>query len=95
MIIFSETVNDHYYYVSYVCVIMDAFTKEVLACYCSNSCDTDLVLDASNQLMKRYGSELKTDALIHSYQGCQYTNSKFVTILNYYNLRQSMFRHGN
>lgn len=87
--------SERAYYFSYVCVIMDAFTKEVLACSCSSSCDTDFVLEAVNQLMEKHGSELKTDALIHSDQGCQYTSSKFVTILNDYNLRQSMSRRGN
>jgi transposase InsO family protein len=84
--------SERAYYYSYVCVIMDAFTKEVLACTCSNSCDTDFVLDTVNQLMEKHGSELHTDALIHSDQGCQYTSSKFVAILNDYNLRQSMSR---
>lgn len=80
---------------SYVCVIMDAFTKEVLACVCSASCDTDFVLETVNQLIDNHRSELKTDALIHSDQGCQYTSSKFVTLINDHNLRQSMSRRGN
>lgn len=80
---------------TYVCVIMDAFTKEVLACVCSTSYETDFVLDAVNQLMADHGSELQTDALIHSDQGCQYTSSKFVTLLNDCSLRQSMSRRGN
>ena len=80
---------------SYVCVIMDAFTKEVLACICSASCDTDFVLETVNQLMDNHGSELKTDVLIHSDQGCQYTSSRFVTLINDCNLRQSMSRRGN
>jgi transposase InsO family protein len=80
---------------TYVCVIMDAFTKEVLACVCSASYDTDFVLDAINQVMDLHALELKTDTLIHSDQGCQYTSSKFVTLLNDFNLRQSMSRRGN
>lgn len=80
---------------TYVCVIMDAFTKEILSCTCSTSCETDFVLEAINQMMEQHGSELKTDVLIHSDQGCQYTSSRFVTLLNDYNLRQSMSRRGN
>lgn len=80
---------------TYVCVIMDAYTKEALACVCSSSCEADFVLDAVNQLMEKHGSELHTDVLIHSDQGCQYTCSRFVTILNDYGLRQSMSRRGN
>lgn len=80
---------------TYVCVIMDAFTKEVLSCVCSASCETDFVLDAINQLMELHGSELKTDVLIHSDQGCQYTSTRFATLLKDYGLRQSMSRRGN
>lgn len=80
---------------SYVCVIMDAFTKEVLACACSIYCDADFVLETVDQLMEKHGKELKTDVLIHSDQGCQYTSSKFSSILNDYGLRQSMSRRGN
>lgn len=80
---------------TYVCVIMDAFTKEVLACVCSSSCNTDFVLEAVNQLINNYGTQLKTDTIIHSDQGCQYTSSKFTTLINDNNLRQSMSRRGN
>lgn len=80
---------------TYVCVIMDAYTKEVLSCVCSVSCETDFVLETLNMLMEQHGSELKTDVLIHSDQGCQYTCSRFVTLLQDYGLRQSMSRRGN
>jgi len=80
---------------TYICVIMDAYTKEVLECVCSTSCETDFVLDAVEQLIEHHGQELRTDVLIHSDQGCQYTSSKFVAILNDCGLRQSMSRRGN
>lgn len=80
---------------TYVCVIMDAFTKEALSCVCSTSCETDFVLETLNQLIEKHGPELKTDVLIHSDQGCQYTCSRFVTVLNDLGLRQSMSRRGN
>lgn len=51
---------------TYVSVIMDAFTKEVLSCVCSTSYKTDFVLETVNQLLEKHGSELKTDTLIHS-----------------------------
>ena len=91
---YSHHANGHKKF-TYVCVIMDAYTKEVLSCVCSTSYETDFVLDAINQLMDLHGSELKTDALIHSDQGCQYTSNKFVTLLNDLGLRQSMSRKGN
>ena len=45
--------------------------------------------------MEKHSLELNTDVLIHSDQGCQYTSSKFVTLLSDCNLRQSMSRRGN
>lgn len=80
---------------SYLSVIMDAFTKEVLAHVVSYSCDVDFVLETIQQLMARHGSELKTDVLIHSDQGCHYTSNKFIDILKDAKLRQSMSRRGN
>ncbi|MCK9348180.1 MAG: IS3 family transposase [Sphaerochaetaceae bacterium] len=80
---------------TYVSIIMDAFTKEVLACVCSPSLSADFVLETVSLLMEQHGDELKTNTLIHSDQGCQYTSSRFTTILNDVGLRQSMSRRGN
>jgi transposase InsO family protein len=77
---------------TYLCVIMDAFTKEILAYSVSLSPDTDLVLVAVNLLMERHGGELKTDTLVHSDQGCQYTSHRFSEVLRNLELRQSMSR---
>ena len=64
-----------------------------------NSIDTsykvDFVLETVRQMTEKHGSELKTDTLIHSDQGCQYTSTKFTDILNDAGLRQSMPRKGN
>jgi len=80
---------------TYLCVIMDAFTKQVLSYVVSLSCETDFVLKAVNQLVEMHGPELKTDALFHSDQGCQYTCYRFVDILKNFNIRQSMSRKAN
>jgi transposase InsO family protein len=80
---------------SYLAVIMDAFTKEILAWVISMTCETDFILDMLEQLMENHGTELKTDALIHNDQGCQYTSSKFTRLLEDNGLRQSMSRRGN
>jgi len=77
---------------TYLCVIMDAFTKEALAYSMSISPDTDLVLAAVNMLIENHGSELKTDTLVHSDQGCQYTSHRFAEVLRNLELRQSMSR---
>jgi transposase InsO family protein len=80
---------------TYLCVIMDAYTKEVLAYTLSVSLEVDFVLATVNMLMEKHGSELKTDALIHSDQGCHYTSSKFIDIVGSSRLRQSMSHKGN
>ncbi len=80
---------------SYVSIIMDAYTKQVLACTCSSSLEVDFVLSCVNILMRDFGNELATDALIHSDQGCHYTSTKFIKIINDNKLRQSMSRRGN
>jgi len=80
---------------SYLSVIMDAYTKEVLAWVCSYSVDVDFVLETVCQLLEKHGDELETDTLIHSDQGCHYTSHKFIDIVRDSALRQSMSRRGN
>ena len=77
---------------TYLCVIMDAFTKEILAYSTGVSPDTDLVFAAVNTLIENHGRELKTDTLVHSDQGCQYTSHRFAELLKSLELRQSMSR---
>ena len=80
---------------SYLSVIMDAFTKQILAHVTSSSLEVDFVLLTIQILIDKHGSELKTNALIHSDQGCHYTSHKFIDIINDVELRQSMSRKGN
>jgi transposase InsO family protein len=80
---------------SYLAVIMDAFTKEILAYVISLTCETDFVLEMVEQLMAKHGAELKTDTLIHNDQGCQYTSINFTQLLEDSGIRQSMSRRGN
>ena len=80
---------------SYLSVIMDAYTKEVLAWVCSCSVDVDFVLETVSQLLEKHGAELVTDTLIHSDQGCHYTSHSFIDIIRDSALRQSMSRRGN
>ena len=80
---------------SYLSVIMDAYTKEVLAFVLSVSLAVDFVLLTVEKLYKNHGAELKTDALVHSDQGCHYTSYKFIDIFKNSELRQSMSRRAN
>lgn len=80
---------------AYLSVIIDAYTKEVLAYQLSPSLELEFVLYTVTMLIENHGKELKTDTLIHSDQGCHYTSHKFIKIPKDVNLRQSMSRRGN
>lgn len=79
---------------TYLSVIMDAYTKQVLAYVISYSFEFDFVLETIQQLIAYHCDELKTNVLIHSDQGCHYTSNKFISIVNDSGLRQFMSRRG-
>ena len=79
----------------YLSVIMDAFTKEVLAYQLSDSLEVDFVLNTVRQLLRDHGATLFEDTLIHSDQGCHYTSISFRELLKNTGLCQSMSRKGN
>lgn len=78
----------------YLSVIIDAFTKQVLAYVLSESLELDFVLETVEILIDKHGISLDTDTLIHSDQGCHYTSKKFRQIVKDSELRQSMSRRG-
>lgn len=83
---------------AYLSVMKDAYTKQILSYVASESLEVDFVLETVNQLIKNYGKEInkiKTEAYIHSDQGCHYTSIPFRQLLKDKNLRQSMSRKGN
>ena len=79
----------------YLSVILDAFTKQVLAYVLSDSLELDFVLETVHLLIRNHGISLDTETMIHSDQGCHYTSKKFRQILNESGLRRSMSRRGN
>ena len=79
----------------YLSTIEDAFSKEILAHVPSESLAEDFVLETVKQLQKKHGHELRTDAIMHSDQGCHYTSISFRQLLKDKDLRQSMSRRGN
>lgn len=79
----------------YLSVILDAYTKQVLAYVLSPSLELDFVLETVNQLITTHGISLDAETLIHSDQGCHYTSKKFRQIIADSNLQQSMSRRGN
>lgn len=80
---------------SYLSVILDAFTKEVLAYVLSSSLEVDFVLETINILIEKHGISLSSETLVHSDQGCHYTSYSFIQLLKDKQLRQSMSRKGN
>ena len=79
----------------YLCVIMDAYTKQVLSYTLSPSLEVDFVLDAVDSLMLEHGVSLHAETVIHSDQGCHYTSCKFIELVERNDLRRSMSRKGN
>ena len=80
---------------AFLSVIMDAFTKQVLAHVLSPSMEVDFVLETVNILIDRHGISLQAETIIHSDQGSHYTSYKFIQIVKDADLRQSMSRRGN
>ena len=78
----------------YLSVIIDCFTKQVLAYKVSQSLAVDFVLETVNELMDKHGSELNTDVLLHCDQGVQYRSYSFVELLQNKGIRQSMSNKG-
>ena len=80
---------------AYLSVIKDAFTKQILAYVLSESLEEDFVLETIHNLYRDHSDDIRTDALIHSDQGCHYTCIRFIDLLKDKNIRQSMSRRGN
>lgn len=80
---------------AYLSTILDAYTRQILSYVLSDSLEVDFVLETIEKLLKKHGIELTAETLIHSDQGCHYTSTSFIQILNDKHLRQSMSRRGN
>lgn len=79
----------------YMCTIIDACTKELLAWVLSESLEIDFVLETVNQLIENHGISLTTETLIHSDQGVHYTSIQFIRLIKDSEIRQSMSRRAN
>jgi putative transposase len=80
---------------SYLSVIKDGCTKQVLAYVTSESLEVDFVLETVIMLIHNHGASLCTETIVHSDQGCHYTSISFRQLLKDKELRQSMSRRGN
>lgn len=80
---------------AYLSTILDAYTKQILSYVLSDSLEVDFILETVQKLIKNYGIELTKETLLHSDQGCHYTSTSFIQLVNNKKLRQSMSRKGN
>ena len=79
----------------YLSTVLDAGTKQILAYELSQSLEVDFVLETIKHLIRDHGISLDSRTLIHSDQGCHYTSTSFIELINSFELRQSMSRRGN
>ncbi len=79
----------------YMCTIIDACTKELLAWTLSLSMEEEFVLEAVNHLIGAHGISLSAETLIHSDQGAHYKSVRFQNLVKDSELRQSMSRKAN
>ncbi len=79
----------------YMCTIIDACTKELLAWTLSLSMEEEFVLESVNHLIGAHGISLSAETLIHSDQGAHYKSVRFQNLVKDSELRQSMSRKAN
>ena len=80
---------------SYLSMIIDAYTKQILSHVTSDSLAVDFVLETVNQLLERHKISFHAKTLIHSDQGSHYTSHSFINLIKDNELRQSMSRRAN
>ena len=80
---------------SYLCTILDAYTKQVLSYVVSDSLEVDFVLETVTLMMKKHGVSLQAKTIINSDQGAHYTSYRFIQLVSDNDLRQSMSRKAN
>ena len=80
---------------AYLSTILDAYTKQILAYVLSDSLEVDFVVETVNNLIRDHGVSLHAETIVHSDQGCHYTSTSFIRLVNDKELRQSMSRKGN
>lgn len=78
----------------YLSVVMDAYTKEVLAWCVSESLAVDFVLLTVDRLRQEHGMSLDEKVIVHSDQGCHYTSNAFIARLRDADFVQSMSAKG-
>ena len=81
--------------VCYLSVILDAFTREILAYELSTNLQVGFVLKTVEKLVAEHECTLDDTTIVHSDQGCHYTSKAFIKALQDNHFVQSMSRKGN
>jgi transposase InsO family protein len=79
----------------YLACYLDLFNNEILEWNISEKEDNFLVLKPLQRLLKRKRMNTNTPLVLHSDQGVQYISASFTSLLERYNITQSMSRAGN
>lgn len=79
----------------YLSIVLDVGTHEVLAYEVSESLKVDFVIETIDALIKKHGSSLDNETIVHSDRGCHYTSLAFIEKLRDAEFVQSMSRKGN
>ncbi len=74
----------------YLCVVIDWYSKSVLAWNISNTMDTNLVLKTTQEAIEKYSAP----EIFNSDQGSQYTSKKHTEFLKNNNIKISMNSKG-
>jgi transposase InsO family protein len=77
----------------YLCVIIDLFNREVIGWSFDENMETSLLIKAFKNAVNNC-KPLK-ECIFHSDRGVQYASDEFRSILEKYNMKQSMSRKGN
>lgn len=90
-ITYLEVVNPKRHFI-YLCAIKDLYNNEIVAYSIGRYQSLSLVFEALDMLKEK---GFVKGAILHSDQGAQFTNPRYVNRLKDYNLTQSMSRRGN
>lgn len=74
----------------YLVVILDLFSRKVLAWRLSNTLDAEFCVEALEEAIENYGEP----AIFNTDQGCQYTSERFTDVLKKHHIRISMDSKG-
>ncbi|GAV22943.1 IS3 family transposase, partial [Carboxydothermus pertinax] len=79
----------------YLACYLDLFNNEILEWNVQDKEDNYLILEPMERLLKNKRMNTDSPLVLHSDQGSQYSSLSFISLLEQYNVTQSMSRAGN